>query len=76
MGDCRGLKSIYPSDPYKRQRDGDKDDDKNDHRDNKRPDEENKNEEECDKDPHHAYKDPNRSIHNIFARKVALENGR
>jgi ABC-type Zn2+ transport system substrate-binding protein/surface adhesin len=76
MGDCRGLKSIYPLDPYKRQCDGDKDDNKNDHGDNKRHDEENKNEEERDKDPHHAYKDPDRSIQIIFARKVALENGR
>jgi hypothetical protein len=76
MGDCRGLKSIYCSDPRKRQRSGDKDGDKNDRRDNNRPDEEDKTEEEHDKDPHHAYKDPDRSVRNIFGRKAALENGR
>jgi hypothetical protein len=75
MGDCRGLKSIYRLDPRKRQRSGDKDGDKNDRWDDKRPDEEDKTEEEHDKDPHHAYKDPNRSVHSIFGRKVALENG-
>jgi hypothetical protein len=76
MGDCRGLKSIYRSDPLKGQRGGDKDDDKNDRRDNKRPDKEDKTKEERDKDPHHAYKDPDRSIRSIFGGKVALENGR
>jgi hypothetical protein len=75
MGDCRGLKSIYRSDPQKRKCGSDKDGDKNDHRDDKRPDEEDKTEEECDKDPHHAYMYPNRSVHNIFSGKVALENG-
>jgi hypothetical protein len=39
-------------------------------------DEEDKTEEERDKDPRHAYKDPDRSVHNIFGGKVALENGR
>jgi hypothetical protein len=75
MGNCRGLKSIYRSDARKRPRGNDKDGDKDNHRDNKRPDEEDKTEEEHDKDPRHAYKDPNRSIHNIFGGKVALENG-
>jgi hypothetical protein len=75
MGDYRGLKSNYRSDAHKRQRGGDKDSDKNDHRDDKRPNEEDKTEEERDKDPHHAYKDPNRSIRSIFGGKVALENG-
>jgi hypothetical protein len=66
MGDCRGLKSIYRSDPRKGQRGGDKDDDKNDRWDNKRPDKEDKTKEERDKD---------RSIRSIFGGKVALENG-
>jgi hypothetical protein len=76
MEDCRGLKSIYRSDPRKRQHSGDKDGDKNDRRDNKRPDEEDKTEEECNKDPRHSDKDPNRSVRSIFSGKVALENGR
>jgi hypothetical protein len=76
MGDCRGLKSIYRSDPQKRQRSGDKDGDKNDRRDDKRPDKEDKTEEERDKDPRHAYKDPDRSVRTIFGGKVNLENGR
>jgi hypothetical protein len=76
MGDCRGLKSIYRSDPRKRQCGGDKDGNKNDRRDDKRPDEEDKTEEECDKDPRHAYKDPDRSVRSIFGGKVALENKR
>jgi hypothetical protein len=76
MGDCRGLKSIYCSDPRKRQRRGDKDSDKNDRWDDKWPDEEDKTKEKRDKDPHHAYKDPDRSIQSIFGGKVALENGR
>jgi hypothetical protein len=76
IGDCRGLKSIYCSDAHKRQRGGDKNDDKNDRRDDKRPDEEDKTEEERDKDPHHAYKDLDRSVRSIFGGKVALENGR
>jgi hypothetical protein len=75
MGDCRGLKSIYRSDPHKRQCGDNKEGDKNDRRDDKRPDEEDKTKEH-DKDPHHAYKDPDRSIRNIFGGKVALENGR
>jgi hypothetical protein len=75
IGNCRGPKSIYRSDTHKRQRGGNKDDDKDDHRDNKRPDED-KTEEEHDKDPHHAYKDPDRSVYNIFGGKVALENER
>jgi hypothetical protein len=75
MGDCRGLKSIYRSDPCKRQHGGDKDGDKNDRQDDKRPNEEDKTKEERDKDPRHAYKDPDRSIHSIFGGKVALENG-
>jgi hypothetical protein len=75
MGDCRGLKSIYRSDPHKGQCGGDKDGDKNDRQDNKRPDEEDKTKEERDKDPRHAYKDPDRSIRSIFGGKVALENG-
>jgi hypothetical protein len=74
MGDCRGLKSIYRSDPRKRQRGGDKDGDKNDRRGDKRPNEEDKTEEECDKDPRHAYKD--RSVRSIFGGKVVLENER
>jgi hypothetical protein len=76
MGDCRGLKSIYRSDPRKRQCGGDKDGNKNDRWDDKRPDEEDKTEEECDKDPRHAYKDPDRSVRSIFGGKVALENKR
>jgi hypothetical protein len=76
MEDCRGLKSIYRSDPRKRQRDGDKDSNKSDCRDDKRPYEEDKTEEECDKDPRQAYKDPDRSICSIFGEKVVLENGR
>jgi hypothetical protein len=63
-------------DPRKRQRGGDKEGDKNDHRDDKRPDEEDKTKEEHDKDPHHAYKDSDRSVHSIFGEKVSLENGR
>jgi hypothetical protein len=76
MGNCKGLKSIYRSNPRKRQRGGYKDGDKNDRRDDKRPDKEDKTKEECDKDPRHAYKDPDRSVRNIFCGKVALENGR
>jgi hypothetical protein len=76
MGNYRGLKSIYRSDPRKRQHGGDKDSDKNVRWDDKRPDEEDKIEEECDKDPRHTYKDPDRSISSIFGGKVALENGR
>jgi hypothetical protein len=76
MGNCRGLKSIYCSYTRKRQRDDDKDGNKDDRRDDKRPDEQDKTEEEHDKDPCHAYKDPDRSVHNIFGGKVALENGR
>jgi hypothetical protein len=67
---------MYYSDARKRQRGGDKDGDKDDRWVDKRPDEEDKTEEEHDKDPHHAYKDPDRSVHNIFGGKVALENGR
>jgi hypothetical protein len=76
MGDCRGLKSIYRSDPRKKQCGGDKGGDKNDRRDDKRPDEEDKTEDECDNDPRHANKDPDRSVCGIFGGKVALENGR
>jgi hypothetical protein len=76
MGDCRGLKSIYRSDAHKRQRSGDKYDDKNNRWDDKRPDGEDKTEEERDKDPRHDYKDPDRSVRSIFGGKVALENGR
>jgi hypothetical protein len=54
MGDCKGLKSIYRSDPRKRQRSGDKDDDKNNHRDDKMPNKEDKIEEEHNRDPRHA----------------------
>jgi hypothetical protein len=68
-------RNELPLDPYKRQRGGDKDGDKNDRRDDKRPDEEDKIEDERDKDPCHAYKDPNRSVRNIFGGKVALKNG-
>jgi hypothetical protein len=73
MGNCRGLKSIYRLDARKRQRGKDKDGDKDDRQDDNRHDEEDKAEEH-DKDPHHAYKDPDRSVHNIFGGKVALEN--
>jgi hypothetical protein len=74
MDDCGGLKTIYRSDPQKRQHGGDKDGDKNDRWDDKRPDDEDKTEDERDKDSRHAYKDPDRSVRTIFGEKVALEN--
>jgi hypothetical protein len=76
MGNCRGLKSIYRSDPRKRIRGGGKDGEHDDQQDDKKADEEEKDEEEQDKNPHHAYKDPNRTIRTIFDGKVALETGR
>jgi hypothetical protein len=46
MGDCRGLKSIYRSNPRKRIRGGGKDGEHDDQQDDKKGDEEEKDEEE------------------------------
>jgi hypothetical protein len=74
MGNYRGLKSIYHSDPHKRMHGGSKDGERDNQWDDKKGDEEEKDEEEQDKKkPHHAYKDPDRTIRTIFGGKVALE---
>jgi hypothetical protein len=49
MGNCRGLKSIYRSDPRKRMRGGGKDGERDDQWDDKKGDEEEKENEEQDK---------------------------
>jgi hypothetical protein len=46
MGNCRGLKSIYRSDPRKRMHGGGKDGERDDQYDDKKGDEEEKDEEE------------------------------
>jgi hypothetical protein len=76
MGNYRGLKSIYRSDPHKRMHGGGKDGEHDNQWDDKKGDEEEKDEEEQDKKPHHAYKDPDRTIHTIFGDKVTLETRR
>lgn len=75
MGTCRGLKSIYRSDPHKRMHGGDKDDAQPDYRGGKKPDNQEKDDEDYDKNPHQAYKSPERTIQTVFGGKVALETG-
>lgn len=76
MGTCRGLRSIYRTDPHKRMHGGDKGDARPEHREGKQPEDKDKDDEDQDKNPRHAYTDPAKVCRTIFGGKVALETGR